>query len=196
LLDGKPEGALRALTVAEEALKEPPVEGQPAAGPNPGREREIKLLRARAYSKLKKSEEAMGILATLEKDPIVSRLRADVAWSAGSWDVAADAFQDLILAENISLTRPLSAYQTDLILNRSIALNLSSNRVALANMRERYDDAMKQTEKAQLFDVVTRPRQLGLMGSRENVTSLISEVDMFKDFLDSYGKMEASGKTN
>lgn len=196
LLDGKPEGALRALTVAEEALKAPAAEGQPAPEANPGREREIKLLRARAYSKLKKPDEAMTILATMEKDPVVSRLRADVAWSAGRWEEAADAFQDLILSENISLTRPLTAYQADLILNRSIALNLASNRVALANMRERYDDAMKQTEKAQLFDVVTRPRQLGLMGSRENVTSLISEVDMFKDFLDTYGKMDDTRKTN
>jgi tetratricopeptide (TPR) repeat protein len=191
LLDNKPEGALRALTVAEETMKQPPAEGQPAIEPNPGREREIKLLRARAYSKLKKPEQAMEILATMDNDPIVARLRSDVAWNAGDWEAAADAFQDLILADNISLTRPLTPYQTNLILNRSIALNLSGNRVALANMRERYDDAMKQTEKAQLFDVVTRPRQLGLMGSRENVTSLISEVDMFKEFLDTYRKIDA-----
>ncbi len=196
LLDGKPEGALRALTVAEAAMKEPPAEGQPAPEANPGREREIKLLRARALSKLKKPAEAKEILAAMPKDPIVSRLRADVAWTAGDWEEAADAFQDLILAENISGTRPLTAYQTDLILNRAIALNLANNRVALANVRERFDDMMKQSEKAQLFDVVTRPRQLGLMGSRENVTSLMSEVDMFKDFLDSYGKMDTGQKTN
>lgn len=196
LLDSKPEGALRALTVAEAAMKEPPAEGQPAPEANPGREREIKLLRARALSKMKKPKEAQEILGAMDNDPIVSRLRADVAWNSGDWEGAADAFQDLILAENISGQRPLTPYQTDLILNRSIALNLANNRVALANMRERFDDAMKQTEKAQLFDVVTRPRQLGLMGSRENVTSLMSEVDMFKDFLESYRKIDSGAKTN
>lgn len=196
LLDSKPEGALRALSVAEAAMKEPPAAGQTAPEANPGREREIKLLRARALSKLKKPEEAKAILATMENDPIVSRLRADVAWTAGDWEAAAESFQDLILAENISGQRPLTPYQTDLILNRAIALNLGNNRVALANMRERFDDAMKQTPKAQLFDVVTRPRQLGLMGSRENVTSLMSEVDMFKDFLESYRKIDSGEKTN
>lgn len=196
LLDNKPDGALRALGVAETIMKEPPAEGQPALEPNPGREREIKLLRARAYSQLKQPDKAMEILSTMDNDPIVARLRSDVAWNSGDWDGAADAFQDLILADNISLTRPLTAYQTSLILNRAIALNLSGNRVALANMRERYDDAMKQTEKAQLFDVVTRPRQLGLMGSRENVTSLISEVDMFKEFLDTYRKIDQPGGGN
>lgn len=196
LLDNKPEGALRALSVAEAAMKEPAAEGQPAPEANPGREREIKLLRARALSKLKKTAEAKEILATMDKDPIVSRLRADVAWTAGDWEAAADAFQDLILAENISGQRPLTPYQTDLILNRAIALNLGNNRVALANLRERFEDTMKQTPKAQLFDVVTRPRQLGLMGSRENVTSLMSEVDMFKDFLENYRKIDSGKKTN
>lgn len=185
LLDNKPEGAMRALGVAEEAMKEPGPDGK-AAPANPGREREIKLLRARAYSKLKQPDKALEILDSMEKDTIVSRLRADVSWNAGNWEVAADAFQDLLAAEDTSPHRPLTAYQTDLILNRGIALNLSGNRAALANLRERFADGMKQSEKAQLFDVVSRPRQLGLIGSRENVTSLISEVDMFKDFLDTY----------
>lgn len=196
LLDDKPEGALRALTVADAALKEAPAEGQVAPEANPGREREIKLLRARALSKMKKPKEAQVILGSMDTDPIVSRLRADVAWNSGDWEGAADAFQDLILAENISGRRPLTAYQTDLILNRAIALNLANNRVALANLRERFDESMKQSAKAQLFDVVTRPRQLGMMGSRENVTSLMSEVDMFKDFLDSYRTIDDAKKTN
>ena len=180
LLDNKPDGALRALDVAEETVK--------AMGGDEKRMQEIHVLRARALYKLKKVDAAMAEIENIKNDPIAPRLRADVAWNAGRWDEAADALNDLILEEDISPSRPLTSYQTDLILNRAIALNLSNNRVALANLRERFGDAMKQTEKAQLFEVVTRPRQLGLLGNRESVSSLISEVDLFGDFLDTYRK--------
>ncbi len=191
LLDGKPTGALRALDVAEEELKTLPEQEQAALREE--RTRDMMLLRARALSKMNKVEEAIALLDDMRRDTVVSRLIADVTWANGRWDEAADAFQDLILAEDISLTRPLTAYQTDLILNRAIALNLSGNRVALANLRERFGDSMKQTEKSQLFDVVTRPRQLGLIGSRESVSSLISEVDLFQDFLETYRTMQEGG---
>jgi predicted negative regulator of RcsB-dependent stress response len=182
LLDSKPEGALRALDVAEGAYKA--AEG----GLTEDKGREIRLLRARALAKMKKIDEAFAVLGDLKVDPMLTRLKVDTAWSAGRWDDAADALNDLILDEDISLTRPLTAYQVDLVLNRAIALNLGGDRVALSTMREKFGDAMKQTDKSQLFDVVTRPRQLGLIGTRENVSSLISEVDMFKDFLDTYKK--------
>lgn len=182
LLDSKPEGALRALDVAEGSYKS--LEG----GLAEDKDREIRLLRARALAKMKKIDEAFAVLGDLKVDPMLTRLKVDTAWSAGRWDDAADALNDLILDEDISLTRPLTAYQVDLILNRAIALNLGGDRVALSTMREKFGDAMKQTDKSQLFDVVTRPRQLGLIGTRENVSSLISEVDMFKDFLDTYKK--------
>jgi predicted negative regulator of RcsB-dependent stress response len=185
LLDSKPEGAMRALDIAEGIYKES------AAGLTEDKDREIRLLRARALAKMKKVDEAFKVLDGLTLDPMLTRLKVDTAWSAGRWDEAADALQDLILDEDISLTRPLTAYQSDLVLNRAIALNLAGNRVGLSAFRERFGDAMKQTDKAQIFDVITRPRQLGLIGARENVTSLISEVDMFKEFLDSYKKTRA-----
>lgn len=122
----------------------------------------------------------------MKGDLDVLRLRADIAWSAGQWEESAEAFQDLIIVENISLTRPVTEYQGNLVLNRSIALNLAGNRVAIANLRERYGDVMEQSDRAKLFDLVTRPRQLGLLGNRESVMSLMSEVDLFGDFLKSY----------
>lgn len=184
LLDSKPEGALRALDLAQSIYEAKP-EGMTEA-----QDKDIRLLRARALAKMKKVDEAFEVLGGLKVDPNLTRLKVDTAWSAGKWDDAADALNDLIIEEDISLTRPLTPYQVDLILNRAIALNLGGNRVALGSMRERFVDAMKQTDKAQLFDVVTRPRQMGLIGTRENITSLMSEVDMFKDFLESYRKIK------
>ncbi len=187
LLDNKPEGALRSLDVAEDLFKKAKAAEEKKYS---AQEYEIKLLRARALSKTGRSSESLALLKDEKDDLDVSRLRADVAWNAGQWEEAGEAFQDLIVAENISLSRPMNDYQTNLVLNRSIALNLAGNRVALANLRERYGDLMTQTEKARLFNLITRPRQLGLLGNRESVTSLISEVDLFGDFLDNYRKMD------
>lgn len=183
LLDDKPEGALRSINVAQDILSK-------ISGDHSTEKREIKLLKARALSKMNRAGEALQLLDALEKDGDVMRLLADIAWNAGRWDDAAAAFQDLINSENITRNRPMNDYQNNLVLNRAIALNLSGNRVSLANLRERYGDLMMQSDKARLFDLVTRPRQLGVLGSRESVTNLISEVDMFGEFLESYRKIK------
>ena len=88
--------------------------------------------------------------------------------------------------ENISLTAPPEEYTANLILNRAIALNLASNRSALNTLRDQYQDLMMQSDKARIFDLVTRPRKLGILDNQQSVSSLISEVDLFGDFLDNY----------
>jgi predicted negative regulator of RcsB-dependent stress response len=179
LLDNKPEAALNSLDIANNALG--------AAGEGyEDQKRESRLLRARALSKSGEAREALSLLSNMPEDSDVIRLKADIAWNAGLWDRAAEAFDKLIEEENISKTRPMDEYQTNLVLNRAIALNLSGNRVALDSLRTEYNDLMAQSEKARLFELVTRPRQLGLLGNRESVDSLISEVDLFGDFLKNY----------
>lgn len=176
LLDNKPENALKALRAAERQA--------------PGyKTREIKLLRARALSKLNRASEALRILQNMSKDNDVYRLLADIAWNANRWKDAAKAFDALIQEEGISLTRPMNDYQNSLVLNRAIALNLSGNRTALSKLRERYGDLMMQSDKARLFDLVTRPRQFGAIDNQNSIINLIAEVDMFGDFIESYRKI-------
>ena len=181
LLDNKPDDALKSLSMAEDTIRK----GTNDAGYSQ-QLREVKLLKARALSKTNKAREGLALLSDMGNDTDVVRLRADIAWNASLWDQAADAFDKLIQIEKISTTRPMDEYQTNIVLNRAIALNLSGNRVELTDFRERYADLMAQSEKARLFDLVTRPRQLGLLGDRESVTSLISEVDLFGEFLENY----------
>lgn len=220
LLDGNPDGALRSLELAEEALNKvdagtvapAPAEAAakageakadeaaaatPTTGPakaDPEKRRQIDLLRARALSMKKKPDEALAILEDMRLDPDVNRLRTDIAWTSGKWEEAAMALNDLIVTEDISPKMPLTDYQRDIILNRAIALNLSGNRVALANLRERYNGQMKGTTKGQMFEIVTRPRRPDMIGSREAISSMISEIDLFSGFLDSYSKMQESSK--
>ncbi len=153
------------------------------------KQRQIDLLKARALSMKKKTDEAMAILERMRLDPDVNRLRTDIAWGAGKWEQAAEALNDLIITEQISPRLPLTEYQTGIILNRAIALNLAGNRVALANLRDRYNAQMEKTTKGQLFEVVTRPRRPDMIGSREAIESMISELSLFQGFLDSYAKV-------
>ena len=45
---------------------------------------------------------------------------------------------------------------------------------------------MAQTDKARVFEVITRARQSGALADRETLMGVVSEVDLFKQFLDNY----------
>jgi len=209
LLDDNPDGALRSLEIAQNVLsKVEPESGAPknqaenidlldgqapqpqaALTSNGELQRQVDLLKARALSMQKKTDEALAVLEKIRLDPDVNRLRADIAWEAGRWEEAAVALNDLLLEEDILPSRALTPYQTSLIMNRAIALNLSANRVALSNLRERYGDLMEKTNKGQLFEIVTRPRRPDMIGSREAIERMISELSLFQGFLDGYKKI-------
>ncbi|MBI1327388.1 MAG: hypothetical protein GC136_07055 [Alphaproteobacteria bacterium] len=182
LIDRNPEAALKALEGVEEPLSKASTED---AEP---KRREIALLRARAHSQLKQPDEAFKVLNTIPQEGDALRLRADIAWQSQRWQDAAEALERLVQAERISVTRPMTDAQANLVLNWAVALNLADNRYVLANVRERFALAMQSTKNAKLFDVVTRARQNAGLADRETIRSFTSEVDMFKDFLESYKK--------
>ncbi|MCB1581176.1 MAG: hypothetical protein KDJ32_09875, partial [Alphaproteobacteria bacterium] len=181
LLDNMPDKALAALNIAAAKLEELPEEMR-----TPRRYHDISLLRARALSRKGRPDQALALLGDLERTPDMNRLRADIAWTAGYWDDAAEALDDVIVDQNISLTRPLDDENTALLLQRAVSLNLAGDRIALANMREKYSDLMAQTEKAKVFEVITRPRQSGALADRETLLSVVSEVNLFEEFLNTY----------
>lgn len=191
LIDKNGAAALQSLNKATEFLKSQPPEIATQA-----RSDEISLLRARALSLNNQTEQALDIIENLRPSAENNRLRADIAWRSGFWDDAAYALEDVILDENISLTRPLSDEHAMLILQRAVALNLSGDRIGLANLREKFAEAMSQTSKARLFEVVTRPRKNAGLADRETLLSTVSEVDLFADFLNSYRDVDPVNPSN
>lgn len=181
LLDSKPAEALTALDSAKGIFAALPEETK-----TPERALELSLLRARALSKQDRFEQALSLLKDLPRNPSVSSLRADIAWNAGYWDEAALALDEVILDRDISTTRPADAESAAIILQRAVALNLGGDRVGLANLREKYNSVMAQSDKARVFEVVTRPRQSAALADRQTLMGIVSEVDLFKDFLDGY----------
>jgi predicted negative regulator of RcsB-dependent stress response len=184
-IDGKPDDALATLDKAEGFLK-----GFPAENVLP-KQRDIGLLRAKALSMKGAVDDAFNALALLPQDEDTLRLRADIAWQGRKWQDAADSLEQLIQKQDISLTRPLTDEQADLILNWAVALYLADNRYVLANVRERYADAMASTPKADKFDVVTRPRQAAMLADRDTINAIVDETVIFKDFLKSFKANEA-----
>jgi hypothetical protein len=187
-LDMKPDDALASLDKAENLLKGLPSQDVLA------KQEDIGLLRAKAYSLKGNPDEAFAALALLPQDDTSLRLRADIAWRGKKWQDAADSLEQLVQNQNITLTRPLTDEQADLLLNWAVALYLADNRYVLANLRERYSDAMAATSKAQKFDVVTRPRQSSLLADRETINSIIDETSIFKDFLTSFKAADPPSK--
>tara|TARA_B100000242_G_scaffold294318_1_gene276323 strand:+ start:12134 stop:15181 length:3048 start_codon:yes stop_codon:yes gene_type:complete len=191
LIDKNGPEALQTLQKAEGFMKDLPDDVA-----TPARYNELALLRARALSLNNQTEQALNVLENLKASPDNNRLRADIAWRSGFWDDAAYALEDVILDENISLTRPLSDEHAMLILQRAVALNLSGDRIGLANMREKYAEAMRQTSKSRLFEVVTRARKNAELADRRTLLSTVSEVDLFADFLNSYREVDPANPSN
>jgi tetratricopeptide (TPR) repeat protein len=191
LIDRNGAAALQSLTKAQNFLKD-----QPDTVHTPARMNELALLRARALSLNNRTGEALKILENMTPSPRVNRLRADIAWQSGYWDDANYALEDVILDENILLSRGLSEDHAMLILQRAVAQNLSGDRIGLANLREKYAAAMNNTSKARLFDVVTRPRQNIGLADRDTLLSAVSEVDLFGEFLNTYRDVNPAAGSN
>ncbi len=187
-LDSKPDDALLSLDKAETLLKGLPAEDVLT------KQNDIGLLRAKAYSLKGKPDDAFAALALLQQDEDSLHLRADIAWRGKKWQDAADSLEQLVQNRNIDLTKPLSDDDAELLLNWGVALYLADNRYVLANLRERYSDAMLATTRAQKFDVVTRPRQGSLLADRETINSIIDETVIFKDFLKSFRSADPTSK--
>lgn len=181
LLDDKPSRAMETLNKVETTLG-----GLPEELKTPARQMEVSLLRARALSQLGRPDQAIDLLRNMPAHEDVSRLKADIAWNAQYWEDAGLALQEVIDDLNISLTRPLSPENAALILQRALALNLANDRISLADMRKKYLQSMSQTDKSRIFEVVTRPRQSAALADRETLMQSVSEVDLFRDFLNTY----------
>jgi len=175
LIDNKPGKAMDALKIAKHEYRR-----------NKKKTHEISLLKARSLSELDRTEEALVMLNKFKPTPDVNLLRADVAWKAELWEDAEEALKDIILDERLDSSIPLTQYQADLILNRAVALHLAGDRVELANMNKVYASSMGKTSRARLFEVIARPRKSSIIADRETLFALVSEVDIFQDFLDSY----------
>lgn len=185
LLDRQPQKALATLSKLENPVN--------LMLPGPERDQteyEMTLLRARAYAQDNRAEQALTLLKDMKPDPDINRLRADISWQAGFWAEAADALTQ-VLEDQAPGGAPLDEKQTQIVMNLAVALNLANDRIAIANLRNKYGELMTKTAKAHQFEVITRERRNAVLADRETLMSVVSEVDLFKEFLSAYKSADA-----
>tara|TARA_R110002126_G_scaffold13118_1_gene56063 strand:+ start:307650 stop:310838 length:3189 start_codon:yes stop_codon:yes gene_type:complete len=180
LINNANKDGLKTLNLAERAINKMPI-----LASVPYR-RDVNLLRARGLSRDGRSRDALVLLNNMKQDDDVVRLKADVAWTGGHWNDAAEALEELVTRFDIKPKQPIEEAQANMILNWSVALSLSGNRHVITNVRGQYAEQMQKTSKGDLFEVVTRPRQNAILADRDTISRIVSEVDIFSDFLESY----------
>lgn len=187
LVDRKPAEAMETLEIVDGYLR------QTGGGPEVDAYNEkAVMLKARALSDQGQAENALFMLEGLPETNEVLRLRVDTAWRDGNWIAVSENLDALIARETITPETPPTDEQARMILNQAIALNLSDQQAALQAFAAQYDTAMKQTPAYKTFQLVTLPSGIATLADRNTMTGLVSEVDLFQEYLDSLQEKPAA----
>jgi hypothetical protein len=140
-------------------------------------------MHAEALLKIKQPDQALGVIAQ-DHDERFDLLRAQVYWQTGKWNAAR-----LVLARLTGGFDPggLDEIQAHLLLRRAVALRLARNRVGIAFLRERFDQAMEKTKLGAAFKAVVG-RQTEDIEDFNALARQAAELDTFVAFMDAlYG---------
>lgn len=177
LLDGKPTEAVAALDASQ-------VDGIP-----PELAEERRLLRARALSQSGKGLDAIQLL-TGDQSSNANLLRVDIAMRDKQWAQAAQALGDVIGPPPAAGTA-LDAKKSDLVVKRAVALSLAQDNAGMEALRRDFGPLMEKTKDANAFRVLTRPDESAGLADAATIRSRITEIDLFRSFLDNYRAKQA-----
>jgi tetratricopeptide (TPR) repeat protein len=177
LLDGKPTEAVAALDASQ-------VDGIP-----PELAEERRLLRARALSQSGKGLDAIQLL-TGDQSSNANLLRVDIAMRDKQWAQAAQALGDVI-GPAPAVGTALDAKTSDLVVKRAVALSLAQDNAGIEALRRDFGPLMEKTKDANAFRVLTRPDESAGLADAATIRSRITEIDLFRSFLDNYRAKQA-----
>ncbi|MDD5585769.1 MAG: hypothetical protein PHY92_02290, partial [Alphaproteobacteria bacterium] len=176
LLDRKPGVALTALDLSQSDI--------PPGTISADLENQRQLLRARALSDQGKNDEALGLLQNNTSKAAIM-LKADITMRAQRWAEAAKVLLDLI-GTPPRAGELLTPEQAQWLVNCAIALSLANDLSGLDHLAIDFSAAMAGTSQRDTFRVLTRPEKIGQMRDIAAAQAKITEVDMFRGFLDAY----------
>ncbi len=142
-------------------------------------------LQARALTDLGRPDEAIVLLGA-DMSEESKQLRAEIYWRSQNWPAAANAIAEMVPAADRNLT--LDDDNARLILDWVTALTLAGDDRTATRVRQRYVTAMNQTPFADAFDLITTPREAGLVDFR-TVRSQIEQAENFQSFLVEYDEI-------
>lgn len=142
-------------------------------------------LQARALTELNRSDEAIVLLGA-DMSAESKQLRAEIYWRSQNWPAAANAIAEMVPAPDRDLS--LDDDNARLILDWVTALTLAGDDRTATRVRQRYLVAMERTPFADAFDLITTPREAGLVDYR-TVRNQIEQAEDFQSFLVDYEEM-------
>jgi hypothetical protein len=172
LLNRKPKDALD--TLRETAVPDAPSDLQS----------QRRRLEARALTDLDRAEDAVMLLGA-DTTGETKQLRAEIYWRIQDWPNAAKAIADLVPEPG---NGSLSDANARLVLDWATALTLAGDERTISRLRSRYLAVMQQTPYKDPFDLMTTPREGGLMDP-SMVRRQIEQAKNFKSFIVEYKDM-------
>jgi hypothetical protein len=113
--------------------------------------------RAQANSELGQVRVALSELAT-DTSPQAARLRARIAWQAGDWPTATNAFLSILPAKPKDIGEKLNDEDSAILANLAIAATLANRPEILQALRQDWLAAMSETSQANIFNVLTNSK--------------------------------------
>jgi hypothetical protein len=181
LMDHKPDLAVKAIRDSE-------ITGLPDSDMH-----DRLLLEARAFAGLKQWDNALDLIA-VDNAPDTRRLRADIYWESGNWELAGQKSEELLDAA-WSDPASLTTAQRAEALRCAVAYSLANDEASLDRIREHYGPKMKATADASLFAVLAADIDAHGLAFR-NAAAQIAQVDTLQSFMKDFSKRHEMVATN
>jgi hypothetical protein len=151
------------------------------------------LLEARAFAALKQWDNALDLIAVDQSDD-TRRLRADIYWESGNWDVAGQKAEEL-LSTRYSDAAPLSDNDRAMVLRMAVAYSLANDENSLDRLRRNFSAKMSGTPDANAFAVLSQSIDMHGLAFRE-AAAQIASVDTLVSFMKDFSKRHDAVMTN
>ncbi len=171
LLAGKPQKAIDILRATRQQLL--------AADVISARRR----VEARALAELGRYEEAAAIIER-EQGREAELLRIDFYWGAKDWQNLVRSARRLLAMRNPP-DAPLAPDEQRVLVRMALALSFLDDHKALAELRQRYGNLMREGTLAGLFDLLTSPEPPDLE-TLDRISSQMARIVAFGSYLDHY----------
>jgi hypothetical protein len=151
------------------------------------------ILEARGFAAEKQWDNALDLIAVDQADD-TRRLRADIYWESGNWDVAGQKSEEL-LGNRYEDATPLNATERAQVLRMAVAYSLANDEASLERLRKNFTPKMAATPDASAFAVLTQNIDMHGLEFRQ-AAAQIASVDTLTSFMKDFSKRHDTVVTN
>ena len=143
------------------------------------------ILEARGFAALKQWDNALDLIAVDQSDD-TRRLRADIYWESGNWEVAGQKSEEL-LGTRYSDASPLSDTERAGVLRMAVAYSLANDEASLDRLRQNFGPKMTGTPDASAFTVLAQSIAMHGLAFRD-AAAQIASIDTLQSFMKDFSK--------